>query len=245
MIRNRHAHAEVLALIPFCIIGIIFVAYHILSKPSSLVKRLNLSYVIVDLRSRNFYVTPEIADGKYSTEQFSYMMARLRPFAAITGTYYDNDGKPIGDIVKDGKIIHKGYQRQGIGFTKYGKIKFVERKGHSRINWRGCESGIACGPRLVKNGKVCIDVRKDGFSDNASQSEARRCAVGATKDGKLILCAVRDYVTLNTLAKVMIELGAKDAINLDGGSMCALYKDGEVCAHPMKPMSNVLAVYKK
>ncbi len=59
------------------------------------------------------------------------------------------------------------------------------------------------------------------------------------------MCAVKNSVTLNVLSDIMLELGAQDAINMDGGSMCALYVDGKYLVEPVRPMSNVLAVYKK
>lgn len=241
---NRAQISAILFVPVIIILGLALLAFDIFSRPKGLLGQLNLDYVIVDLQDGDYEITPELASGGYSEEDFSSMVSRLKPYAAITGTYYDPAGKPIGDLVVKGKLICRGYQRQGIGFTRHGKIKFLERKGHARINWHGCYSGIACGPRLVRAGKIDVNVKRDGFKNGAAVNEARRCAVGATKDGKLILCAVRDYITLDTMAKVMLELGARDAINLDGGSMCALYKDGNISAHPMKPMSNVLAVYR-
>jgi exopolysaccharide biosynthesis protein len=97
----------------------------------------------------------------------------------------------------------------------------------------------------VRSGKKDINVRRDGFSASAATNKAWRCAAGATKDGKLVLCAVSQSITLSTLADVMLELGARDAINLDGGSMCALYVDGKYRVQPARSMSNILVVYKR
>lgn len=220
-------------------------ALGILAKPARLADKLGADYAICDLSSGKFTVSPEIASTADRTESFESMVKRLKPYAAICGTYYDENNRPLGDIVSNGKVICRGCQRQGIGFTSSGKIRFFERKGRSRIDWRGCTSGIACGPRLVRSGKRDIDVKRDGFSSAAATNKAWRCAVGATKDGKLILCAISQSVTLSTLADVMIELGAHDAINMDGGSMCALYVNGKYCVQPAKSMSNILAVYKR
>lgn len=215
----------------------------IFARPSGLLGELRVDHVTVDLPSGKYRVAPALAsDGR---EEFSAMMDRLKPFAAVCGTYYDSDYNPLGDILVDGKVVRRGGQRQAIGFTSSGKIRFIERKGRDRIDWSGCRSGIACGPRLLRAGRPDIDVKRDGFSSAADTTKAWRCAAGATRDGKLVLCAVSERVTLATLAAVMQELGAWDAINLDGGSMCALYKNGKCAVEPVAPVNNILAVYRR
>lgn len=218
-------------------------AYDIFAKPARLIDRLNASYKIVDLSSGKYHVSPAIATSTDGCEYFTTMITRLKPYAAITGTYYDPDYKPLGDIVMNGKVIYRGCQRQGIGFTRSGKIRFFERKGHSRIDWSGCESGIACGPRLIRDGKKDINVKRDGFSSAAATNTSRRCAVGSTRDGKLILLVVDERITLETLAKALLELGAWNAINMDGGRMCAFYENGNYHVTPAMPVSNILGVY--
>ena len=215
------------------------------AKPAGLLGRLHASYTIIDLPSGEYKVSPAVASGPARAEGFSAMIDRLQPVAAICGTYYDADYRPLGDIVIGGKVISRGCQRQGIGFTSAGKVRFIERKGRSRFDWRGCRSGIACGPRLIRSGRKDINVKRDGFSAVAARIEARRCAVGVTKDGKLILCVITDSVTLDQLAEVMLELGATNAVNLDGGRMCALYENGQYRVRPVSPMSNILAVYQR
>ena len=233
-------------LLAVCLLaGLAIVKLGILAKPRALLGRLDASYIVVNLAGGKFRVNPEIAEGSSRSERFSSMTGRLKPFAAICGTYYDPDYKPLGDIIVGGKRICRGSQRQGVGFTSSGRIRFFERKGRSRIDWTGCVSGIACGPRLVRGGKENLNVRRDGFHPAAATNKAWRCAVGRTRDGKLILCAVAESITLGTLAELMIELGAVDAVNMDGGSMCAFYSGGKICVHPAAPMSNILAVYAK
>jgi len=221
------------------------IAFAVLSKPSGLLSKLQVSYVIIDMASGKYKIEPALANGIDGTESFSSMVSRLKPVAAITGTYYNSDCRPMGDIVIGGEVVSRGAERQGIGFTRSGHIRFVERKPGKKINWRGCVSGVACGPRLLRAGKLDIDVHRDGFRSSASVTTAWRCAVGSTRDGKLILCAVSDDVTLASLGEVMLDLGAWDAVNMDGGKMCALYSNGSVRVEPVSGMSNIIAVYRK
>lgn len=218
-------------------------AYETIAKPASLARTLDARYALIDLSGSR--ASPALAKGDTRSESFSSMVSRLQPYAAITGTYHDEDRRPLGDLLADGKLIVRGHQRQGIGFCADGRIVFRERKAGQRIDWKGCYAGIACGPRLVRGGKKSVDVRRDGFSAAAAALKARRCAIGATRDGRLILCVVAQEITLDTLAGLMVELGAVDAVNMDGGSMCALYIDGVYHAEPVARMSNILAVHRR
>lgn len=204
---------------------------------------LDCHYAVIDLKGECCRVRPALARIDQQ-ETFDHLVGRLKPYAAITGTYYGEKHEPLGDVVIDSKIVCRGCQRQGIGFTKSGRIRFLERRGSSRLNWRGCVAGIACGPRLIRNGKIDINVRRDGFGKRAAVLEATRCSIGATRDGKLVILAVKDYVTLGKLAEAMRELGAVDAINLDGGALCGFYLDGKTLAEPIVPVSNVIAIYQ-
>lgn len=218
-------------------------AYRYAARPRGILAKLDHCSAVIDLPSGDFRVAPALAHIEEG-ERFDDLMGRLKPYAAITGTFYGPDLAPLGDIVTDGKLLRRGFQRQGIGFTGSGEIRFLERRGSARMDWRGCSAGVSCGPRLLRGGKIDINVRRDGFTASAEKIEATRCAVGATRDGKLVMLAVRESVTLRTLAQAMLELGAVDAINMDGGALCGFYSEGECQAMPFKPMSNVLAVYK-
>mgnify|MGYP005840491871 CR=1 FL=1 len=219
--------------------------FRLLAKPAGLLGQLDVHYVVIDLKDSRYRAAPALAATPERRESLTSMVARLQPHAAITGTYYDEHNRPLGDLVIDGREVCRGSQRQGIGFTFGGRIKFVERMGNRRIDWTGCRGGLAAGPRLVRSGEKDINVERDGFSPRAAGVRAWRCAVGATKEGKLIMCAVKDDITLSTLGEVMLELGAQDAINLDGGGMCALYESGRYHARPLSRMNNLLVVYKR
>jgi exopolysaccharide biosynthesis protein len=198
-------------------------------------------HIVIDLRD-GYAVRPELASPG---EKFADMIVRLKPYAAITGTYYDENGHPLGDLLLDGRLLCRGPSRQGIGFTKDGQVLFLERRGKRQIDWRGCVSGISCGPRLIRAGKLDLNPKRDGFSETALIRKAPRCAIGATRDGKLVMCAVSEWVTVRQLANYMLQLGASDAVNLDGGAMTAFYARGKTLADPVLPMNNVLTVFQK
>ncbi|MBI2844484.1 MAG: phosphodiester glycosidase family protein [Armatimonadetes bacterium] len=184
------------------------------------------------------------AAGVGGTERFSRMLDRLKPFAAINGTYYDEHNKPLGDILIDGKLVNRGRLRNAIAITEAGRVRFI-RRSKGGFNWSGYHSGLAAGPMLVHSGKIALDPVADGFTRRSLSIRAWRSGVGVTKNDKLLMVTAKESLTLAEFAEIMRKLGAVEAMNLDGGGACALYHRGKTLAHPTLPMTNLLMVYEK
>ena len=119
---------------------------------------------------------------------------------------------------------------------------------------------ISGGPRLVKNGIAYISKNEEKFKSDVASGRAARTAVGITKDDELLLVTVdglpRDKsarndgsslgLTLEDLAELMINLGAVEAMNLDGGGSTTMWIDGKVVNRPVngndQKVSNALVV---
>jgi exopolysaccharide biosynthesis protein len=198
---------------------------------------------VVEIRlDRSVEISPVLASG--GQESFSAAMDRLRPYAAINGTYYDENMKPLGDILIDGKLVNRGSQRNAIAITRSGKVEFIQR-GRGRFRWSGYRAGLAAGPRLVHKGRIALDPVADGFRPESSNIRAWRSGIGKTARGKLLFVTAKKSLTLKQFAKVMLDLGAVEAMNLDGGGACGLYHKGESLVVPTLPMTNLLVVYRK
>ena len=192
-----------------------------------------------------FEIRPELASSKLEQgETFSSMTRRLKPYAAINGTYYDENTMPLGDVLINGKLVNRGGYRHAVAISRSGKASIIHRK-RRRFNWRNYRAGLSSGPRLVHEGKIALDPVADGFSPISLRKKAWRSGIGIKSDGKVLLVTVIQSMTLAQFAQLMLDLGAVDAINLDGGGACALYKDGHTLVIPSLPMSNLLVVYKK
>lgn len=204
----------------------------------------NIKVVEIPL-GRGVEIRPAMTKAKPPNhETFEDMVGRLRPYAAINGTYYDENIKPLGDVVIGGKVVNQGHYPNAIAITKSGKVEFI-RGENGRFDWSRYQAGLAAGPRLVHRGNISLAPVADGFSRRSLTITAYRCGVGITKNNKLLLVTMREQVTLAEFAKVMLDLGAVEAMNLDGGGACGLYRDGKYLAIPALPMSNILAVYRK
>ena len=92
---------------------------------------------------------------------------------------------------------------------------------------------IGGGPLLIRDRNIVLNPQLEGFSTNFIQGAAPRTAVGKTSDGTWIIATMHDRVggrgpTLTETAYIMQQLGAVDALNLDGGSSSSLYLGGQL-----------------
>ena len=201
--------------------------------------------VTVNLNSPNVKVSPAIArHGIGTSEGFGSMLSRLQPTAAITGTFFCvRSLVPVGRIVVDSKPVNFGDVGTAVCFGADNSVDF--RLAHRAVNsdFSGYESIICAGPRLVRDGVRCVAPSAEGFRDRSLYKEAHRSALGVTKHNKLLLVTVNRPIYLSRLARIMRDLGAVDAVNLDGGSSTALSYRDDVLSHPGRRMTNLIVVY--
>lgn len=187
-------------------------------------------------------IRPVLAQGKLPrSETFEQIVKRTNPYAAVPGTYYGHEMQPLGDIVCDGKLINRGHYPDALAVTNSGKVVFL-RVDKRRHDWRGYRTVLACSPMLVHKGRIDAGMLAPNKDLNV---EAKRTVVGVTKDNELLLVVETDWVTLPEMAQTMLDLGAVDAMNLDGGGSCGLYHDGRILVSPKLRMVNLLTVVKR
>jgi exopolysaccharide biosynthesis protein len=92
---------------------------------------------------------------------------------------------------------------------------------------------LGAGPLLISNKRIVVNGTLEKFSKGFQQQEASRSAIGVTDQGKIMLVAVHNRVggrgaNLEEMAQIMQELGAVNALNLDGGSSTSLSLGGQL-----------------
>jgi hypothetical protein len=103
--------------------------------------------------------------------------------------------------------------------------------------WRVTDA-IGAGPMLVADGRIRITTDEEVFFGSSIPNTHPRTAAGRTRDGSLILLVVDGRqpesrgVNLQELAQIMLDLGAVDALNLDGGGSATLVANGELLNRP-------------
>lgn len=92
---------------------------------------------------------------------------------------------------------------------------------------------LSAGPLLLENRQIVLDAKGEQFSDAFSKQMAIRSAIGTTAAGTVIIAAIHSRVggrgpSLAETAQLMQQMGAIDALNLDGGSSTGLYLGGQL-----------------
>jgi len=106
---------------------------------------------------------------------------------------------------------------------------------------------VSAGPTLLRDGHPAVDAVTEGFLDphdlsfGFAFSEVRqpRTLAGIDASGRLLLVTVdgrgpgvSEGLTLTELASLARQLGAREAMNLDGGGSTAMTVDGQLVTHP-------------
>lgn len=100
------------------------------------------------------------------------------------------------------------------------------------------EDAVGAGPALVSNGQVRVSTNEEVFFGSAIPNTHPRTAAGIRGDGTLLLVVVDGRqpvsrgVDLEQLAALMVDLGAEEALNLDGGGSSSLFVSGELLNRP-------------
>ncbi len=209
----------------------------------------NVVLVWADLDRPGVRVSVTLArGGPGSSERFSRMMTRAKVTAGLTGTFFGTDNKrPIGDIVIGGRLAHFGGRGAALCFPRKRGRRAVMRDNAGvgrHTNWKKYQTVIAGGMWLVRNNRLALKPRAQGFRDPSLFRPAARVAVGLTGRNELLLAATRQPVTLERWARTLRALGARDALNLDGGASTGLFYCGRVVLRPGRKLTNTLVVYE-
>lgn len=160
---------------------------------------------------------------------------RYDAVAAVNGGAFEdtngqgNGGKPTGLVICDGEVLSRdnlsSMHNVAVGFNEddilvFGKFTAEEALEH------GMRDALAFGPVLISNGEPA-PVTGAGSGLNP------RTAIGQRADGAVLMLVIdgRQATSLGAtyadLIDVMVDYGAVNAVNLDGGSSSMLYLGGE------------------
>lgn len=171
---------------------------------------------------------------------------------AINGGFFTKPlVEPLGEVVVDGKVLPTTPMR-----TPWSRIRgsmMIDRAGAIQIAARSAlpatidGSLLQAGPLLVAAGDVVVDASDpegfsttsdDEFDSDITAEPLPRMAIARTHDERMLAVAVDgrsdedDGLLLPELAAVLVELGASDALNLDGGTSASLVTAGVRRNHP-------------
>jgi len=101
--------------------------------------------------------------------------------------------------------------------------KLVVKWATKGLDWTKARNVVGGGTFLLVDGKPLIDFKAAGFGDKFATDRHPRSAMGRTAEGDIILAVVDGRqsmsvgASLEEMAKIMMNQGCVEAINLDGG----------------------------
>jgi hypothetical protein len=196
-------------------------------------------------------------------ERLERWCRRLGVLEAIVGGFFVRPhGPPLGELWVGGRRVET---ERVVG--RYGRARaaiYVD-EGEIRIGPRGelprrpAGHLLQAGPLLVREGTLLCDPDdREGFVAGAAQFDSDitrgrypRAALGSSEEELIALVCdgrrtgIDAGLTLDELAELLAELGAREAINLDGGGSAALIHRGHLLNRPYaaqdRPSSRAVA----
>jgi hypothetical protein len=123
--------------------------------------------------------------------------------------------------------------------------------------WWKMRTAVGGGPVLIYNGKIRITSREEQLFPDSEGDHHPRTAMGYTRDGRLIILAIQGRApgiaagaTLREEARILLDLGCYEALNLDGGGSSCLLVNGKETIKPsdkdgQQPIPAVFLIRKK
>lgn len=200
--------------------------------------------VKVDLNSKSIVVRPIMAPaGK--TMDFDRMVTQSHPLAAINGTFFDTRSSVVvGNLVADGRLLAEGAIGTSLVIDNQGRGDIINSAGRlgRYQEWSDTQFAVSGGPTLLVSGEYLV-TQPEGFSDPSLYVPRPRTALGLTASNKLLMVSVTRDVSLWELARIMKTLGARQAINLDGGTSTAMSYGGDTIVRPGRRQTNLVGVF--
>ena len=169
----------------------------------------------------NHYYSPTTRTNEYGQE-YIIKGGRVAAISASNTT-----------LPRDGLVISvHGKARDAFAAVKVGDAARVEEE--IGMPWENLPTVIGAGPMLVKDGAVHVTAAEEEFPPDIARGRAPRTAFGVTADGHYLLAVVDGRqshsigCTLQEMAEFMLQFGAVDAINFDGGGSSALVVGGKL-----------------
>ena len=171
--------------------------------------------------------------------------------AVVAGFFLRDPYRPLGEAwIAGAPMPHEPIaapwaERRGtVVVERDGEVSLVERAAAPA---EPAGDLVQAGPILVSDGKVAFDPATDreGFSAGAAQFDSDitdgrypRAAIGVGDEWIVAVACdgrrsrVDGGLSMTELAEVMVKLGARDALNLDGGGSTTLVHRGHLLNRP-------------
>ncbi len=156
------------------------------------------------------------------------------------GGFYDPDwnstgGVPHGIVIANGKLIANNSKPLSvggvIGFNSENKLVLARISAQQALN-SGIRDCVEFGPFLIVNGEASF------VKGNGGWGQAPRSAIAQRKDGIVLFLVIDGRqagsigADMNDLVDVLLDYGAYNASNLDGGTSSVMTLNNKIITNP-------------
>ena len=169
-------------------------------------------------------------------EKIKDMCVRSGGLVCINGGMFVDNGVgsdiPMGYLIKNGKVLWRDNYNSAslIGFTNDNKLLLINATAEEAIK-KGMRDALEFGPFLIVNGK-----RIDNNDAVGGFRRAARVAIAQRKDGIVLFLVTEGNhssgPTMGDITDTLLNYGAYNAANLDGGASSQLTINGELINNP-------------
>ena len=143
-------------------------------------------------------------------------------------------GKPAGLVIEDGQLrtTNTGASYSLVGMDKDNKMVVSNSMTYSKCQQLNLRCAVSFGPVIIINGNATI---KSGTGGWGLQP---RTAIAQRKDGAILMLVIDGRqkgslgATLRQVQDILLENGAYNAFNLDGGASTTMVYNGNVVNSP-------------
>jgi hypothetical protein len=182
-------------------------------------------------------------------EAFVNFVRRHQAAITMSGTFFSMDAQKrvMGNLVSGGEFLkYSPWENYGttLGVKSGNQLEMITARIDGKPKWQKHWFSLTAGPRLLRQGKLSIQPKREGFADPAVMGSAVRSAIGFTPNRKKILhVTFTRPVSLRKEAEIMQALGCWEAMNLDGGTSLALAKGNRILRGARRNLTNVITIY--
>ena len=176
----------------------------------------------------------------------------------------------VGDLKGSTTIPADGFVISAVGkarewlkenVRKGSPLKFSWRLNSIELGqdqkWQGANTILGGGPQLIKDGKIAITNAQEKITPAFVNDGHPRTAIAKLSSGKILLVTIDGRqpgesigMSLTMLADLLMEFGAVDAMNLDGGGSTTMVIHNKVVNRPSdqtgeRPVGDAILVFPK
>ena len=180
--------------------------------------------------------SPRLGTSGATTSQ---IVAENDAVAGINAGGFQDDalgtgGKPAGLVIEDGKLrtTNTGASYSLVGMDKDNKMIVSNSMTYSKCQQLNLRCAVSFGPVIIINGNATI---KSGTGGWGLQP---RTAIAQRKDGAILMLVIDGRqkgslgATLRQVQDILLDNGAYNAFNLDGGASTTMVYNGNVVNSP-------------